>query len=220
MLSFPANPNAGVLLTTIILTRHGHVPGIKPERFRGRIEVALSPLGEQEAQAVAQRIAATWKPVKVYTSTLGRCIATGAAIAAACGISSEAHDALCDIDYGQWQWQTHEEAQAASPALYALWHAAPQLMRFPGGESLQDLAVRAADLIRRVGAAHAGETVVLVGHDSVNRVLLTHLLDLPLSAYWRFAQEPCNLNVIEWSGTAAKLLRLNDTSHLSGLTAG
>ncbi|MFG1463786.1 histidine phosphatase family protein [Xanthobacter sp. DSM 24535] len=207
-------------MTTILLTRHGHVPGIAPERFRGRMEVALSPLGEQEAQAVAARIAATWKPVKVYTSTLGRCIATGAAIAAACGIASEADEALCDIDYGQWQWQTHEEAKAAFPDLYALWHTAPQLMRFPGGESLQDLAVRAADLVRRIGAAHAGETVVLVGHDSVNRVLLTHLLDQPLSSYWKFAQDPCNLNLIAWSGTSARLLRLNDTAHLQGLTAG
>ena len=69
----------------------------------------------------------------------------------------------------------------------------PQLMRFPGGESLQDLVARAADALRFVLARHeaSSDTVVLVGHDSVNRALLLQLLDQPLPAYWRVAQQPC-----------------------------
>jgi hypothetical protein len=54
-------------MTKILLTRHGHVEGIHPERFRGHAELALTPQGVAEAKAVAARIAATWKPVTVYT---------------------------------------------------------------------------------------------------------------------------------------------------------
>lgn len=201
-------------MTTLILTRHGLVPGIVPERFRGRMDAALSPAGERQAEAVASRIAHAFRPTAVYTSTLGRCIATGAAIAARCGVEAHSRPELSDIDYGAWQWKTHEDAQAEDPETYALWRTAPHLVRFPGGESLQDLLVRASDLLRFVLASHAGESVVLVGHDSVNRVLLCHLLGLPLSAYWRFKQDPCNLNVIEWTGTDACLSRCNDTAHL------
>ena len=46
-------------------------------------------------------------------------------------------------------------------------------------------------------ARHPDETIVLVGHDSVNRALLLQLLEQPLSAYWRLAQEPCCLNEID-----------------------
>jgi broad specificity phosphatase PhoE len=60
-------------MTKIILTRHGDVEGIKPERFRGRTELPLTELGQAQAKAVAARI--TWNPAKVYTSPMGRCVA-------------------------------------------------------------------------------------------------------------------------------------------------
>ena len=66
----------------IILVRHGHVDWLAPERFRGRAELPLSDLGRRQARAVAGYIAATWKSEAVYTSPLGRCRETGAAIAA------------------------------------------------------------------------------------------------------------------------------------------
>jgi broad specificity phosphatase PhoE len=54
-----------------------------------------------------------------------------------------------------------------------------------------------------------------VGHDSVNRVLLMGLLDMPLSAYWRLVQDPCTLNVVDVSASGSALVHLiNDTSHL------
>ena len=63
-------------------------------------------------------------------------------------------------------------------------------------------------------ARHPGQTVVMVGHDSVNRALLLQLLDQPLSAYWKLAQDPCCLNEIDIEGTTVEVRRINDTSHL------
>lgn len=203
--------------TTLILARHGHVEGIHPERFRGRMEVPLSAKGERQAAALAAAIATNFKPTAIYTSTLGRCIATGAQISQACAVPAQPRPELGDIDYGEWQWKTHDDVKAADADRYALWRSAPHLVRFPSGESLQDVAVRAADLLRFVLGSHAGESVVLVGHDSVNRVLLGHLLDLPAALYWRIAQDPCNLTLLEWTHDAAKLVRLNDVSHLDGI---
>lgn len=201
-------------MTKIILTRHGHVDGIKPKRFRGRAELALTDLGQRQADAVAARIAATWTPVAVYTSGLQRCVATGAKIAAACGVKASVVDGLMDIDYGQWQMRVQDEVKAEQPELYRLWHEAPQLMRFPDGESLQDLVARTSAALRFVLARHPKETVVLVGHDSVNRALLLQLLDQPLSAYWKLAQDPCCLNEIDIEGDKIEVCRINDTAGL------
>ena len=201
-------------MTRILLTRHGHVEGLTPERFRGRAELALTDIGRREVAALAKRVAPL-KPAAIYTSPMQRCVRTGEAIAKACGAKAEAHDGLADIDYGAWQMRTHEEVRAEQPEAYARWKTAPQLVRFPGGESLQDVAMRAFDLLRTVLQRHAGDTIVLVGHDSVNRVLLLGLVELPLSGYWRLVQDPCSLNEIEVDvdGTV-RLQRLNDTSHL------
>lgn len=202
-------------MTTILLTRHGHVDGIKPARFRGRAELPLTDRGLVQADALARRIARGWKPVAVYTSPLQRCVVTGARTAAACGIKAEARGGLADIDYGKWQMRTHDEIRAEMPDAWQQWQSAPQLTRFPGGESLEDVLARTTDVLREVLQRHASDTVVLVGHDSVNRVLLMALLDMPLSAYGRLVQDPCALNVVEVAGSGARLVRLvNDTSHL------
>jgi len=198
----------------LLLVRHGHVEGIKPARFRGRAELALTLAGLAQAEALAQRIARQWKPAAIYTSGLQRCVVTGAKIAAATGAPASVMDGLMDLDYGAWQMRTYDEMQAEQPDAFKLWHTAPHLVRFPGGASLQDLIARTSDALRTVLARHPGEAVVMVGHDSVNRALLLQLLDQPLAAYWRVAQDPCCLNEILIEGDRVQVLRINDTSHL------
>ena len=200
-------------MTTIILTRHGHVEGIQPVRFRGRFNVQLSEQGRKEAIAVARRIALEWKPITVYTSPMQRCIDTGEAIGDACQIQASVLDTLNDIDYGDWQWRTHEEVQEEFPHQFEAWLRAPQLVRFPGGDSLQDLVARTAEAIRTIHSRHPMETVVMVGHDSVNRAILMQMLDQPLSSYWRLEQSPCCLNLIEFTDYHVRVERINDTAH-------
>jgi phosphoserine phosphatase len=205
-------------MTKIILTRHGHIEGIDPERYRGRADVPLTELGEAQAKAVASRIGRAWTPKVIYTSPLSRCVATGAEIARVCRADSRILEGLVDLDYGQWQWRPREEVRSIWPALYAAWYATPHLVRLPDGDSLQDVAARAADALRLVLLQHSeAETVVLVGHDSVNRALLLQLLDQPLSAYWRVVQSPCAINEIDITGGSIRVQRINDTSHLESI---
>lgn len=207
-------------MTKIILIRHGHVEGIKPEKFRGRADLALTERGRAEAKAVAKRIAAVWHPIRLYTSPLMRCTATGRAIAQACGCDVQAVDDLSDIDYGAWQGKSYQDMKQADPELFAAWFATPHLVRFPNGEALQDLVARTANALRLVLRQHANDTVVLVGHDSVNRAMLLQLLDQPLSAYWRLEQAPCCINEIDVSDGHIRVQCVNETSHLRELQAG
>ena len=204
-------------MTQILLVRHGHVEGIRPARFRGREDLPLTARGRAEALAVAQRIASKRRPERVYTSPLSRCIATGDAIAKACGVEAQSIEELNDIDYGTWRMKSHDEMAVAEPELSAAWFNTPHLMRFPGGDSLQDLVARSADAVRLALETHPNGTVVLVSHDSVNRALLLQLADLPLSSYWRLAQTPCCINEIEIANNQVRILAINETSHLDGL---
>lgn len=206
-------------MTKILLVRHGHVEGIAPERFRGREPLELTARGRAEAAALARRIAEGWRPSGIYTSPMARCVATAEAIGKACGVAALRCDDLTDIDYGAWQFKTFAQAKALDGALFAAWFANPQLVRFPGGEALQDVAARAANALRLVLACHPAACVVLVGHDSVNRVLLLQLLDLPLSAYWRIAQSPCCINEIDVDDGKVCVQRINETRHLDQIAA-
>ena len=207
-------------MSKIILCRHGHVEGISPARFRGRAEIPLTERGRAEAQALAERIAAQWSPSAIYASPLQRCMETGNAIARATGAPLVPLDALLDIDYGDWQWKTHDEAERESPAHFSAWFNLPWLMRFPHGECLQDLLLRTADVMRFVLDRHAAETLVLVGHESVNRAMLLQVLDRPLSQYWRILQVPCTLNEFEVTADSVTIVRIDDSTHLPHQPSG
>ncbi len=146
-----------------------------------------------------------------------RCIETGHAIANACGVETQIIDELNDIDYGAWQSRSYEEIEETDPELFAAWFATPHLVRFPNGESLQDMVARTADALRLVLNRHVEDTVVLVGHTSVNRALLVQLVDQPLSAYWRLAQAPCCINEIDVMGGRIVVVRINETQYLDNL---
>jgi probable phosphoglycerate mutase len=201
-------------MAKILLVRHGHVEGIDPRRFRGRMDVPLTAQGRRQALAVARCIAARWRPSVVYTSPLQRCVQTGRDIAIATAVDCTVLSELNDLDYGTWQWRTHAEVHSGWPELFELWLIAPQLLRFPGGESLQDLVARMADVLRMVLERHASDTVVLVGHDSGIRTLLLQLLDQPISAYWRLLPHPGSISEVDVSSREVRVVSVNDTQHL------
>ncbi len=204
-------------MTRIVVVRHGHVAGIDPARFRGRADLPLTELGREQARATAASIHARWQPALVYTSPLQRCVLTGQMIADACGVGRRSSSEFLDLDYGSWQGRACEEVRRSSPREYARWLDAPALQRFPSGESLPMLAARIAEGLRTLLDAHAADTVVIVGHDSGNRVLLLQALGLPLSAYWHIAQEPCGLSELVIERDSMRVQRLNETAHLAGI---
>ena len=205
-------------MTKLILVRHGHVEGISPERFRGRAELPLTELGRHEAELTAARIAASWRPAAIYTSPMSRCIDTGVAIGKPLGLSASAMPGLNDIDYGDWQGLTADEARARWPDELDTWYRHSDWAAIPRGETLQQVLTRAVAALREVIRNHPDDTIVLVAHDSVNRVLLLHALELPLSRYWRFKQNPCCINELDLSADGFVILGINQTDHLRPLS--
>lgn len=204
-------------MTKIILVRHGHVEGIMPEHFRGRLDLLLTATGRRQAKATAKRIASAWRPVAIYTSPMSRCVATGVAIGVPFGLEVQPDARLNDIDYGQWQGLTPEEAKSRWPKDVETWYRTPHLAIIPGGETLQAVLARVSCAFHEMLWRHSNDTVVLVGHDSVNRVILLHALDLPLSRYWYLKQDPCALSELDFINGAFSVRTVNETWHLNDL---
>jgi probable phosphoglycerate mutase len=94
------------------------------------------------------------------------------------------------------------------------WYNRPHQARIPGGESLADLRARAMQTVNELAARHAGETVVLVGHTVINRIILLGILGLGNERFWRIKQDTCAINVFEAEAGDFVLVSLNDTCHL------
>jgi probable phosphoglycerate mutase len=61
---------------------------------------------------------------------------------------------------------------------------------------------------------------IVVAHDGILRLLLLHLLELPLTRYWAFPFAPCAISVVEIRDGRARLRVHNLEAHLAGLLAG
>lgn len=201
-------------MAVFILVRHGQTEWNRVERFRGRADVPLNAAGLAQAAATGVRIAAEWQPEAIYTSPLSRAVVTAEAIAVHFGLPVARLDGLIDIDYGEWQGLTPDEARARWPAQVEAWYAAPQIVQAPGGESLAGLRDRAMATIHELAALHPDQTVVLVSHTVVNRVILLAILGLGNDRFWRLRQDNCAINVFEIEGGDATLVSMNDTCHL------
>ncbi len=199
----------------IILIRHGQTAwnaGAGEERFRGRTDLPLDETGRAQARALAARLRD--EPIRaIYSSPLTRAQQTVAPLAVALGLPVVAHDGLLDIDYGDWQGLTHAEARSADPNLYHLWRTAPGRVRFPGGEGLDDVQARLLALLDELTARYPAETVALVGHQIVNKVLICTLLGLDLDQIWRIGQDTAAINRFQLGDDGWHILRLNDTGH-------
>jgi probable phosphoglycerate mutase len=184
------------------------------ERFRGQADVPLNETGLAQADATARRVASEWQPAAIYSSPLSRSVKTAEAIARHAGAPVEIHPGLADIDYGQWQGLTPGEVKERWPERHAAWHSEPQVARIPGGETLADLRTRAMAAVHELAARHAGQTIVLVGHTVINRIILLGVLGLGSDRFWHLRQDTCAINVFETEGEDFTLVSLNDTCHL------
>jgi len=86
---------------------------------------------------------------------------------------------------------------------------APHEVRIPGGESLADLRRRAMEAIRNLGANHPRQTITVVGHTVLNRVILLAALGLGNERFWHLSQDTCAINVLETRGDDFVIVTMN-----------
>ena len=201
-------------MTRIILVRHGETEWNRVERFRGRANVPLNQVGLNQAKITGKRIAAEWKPQAVYSSPLSRAVRTAEVIAMCLDLPVQVHHGITDIDYGRWEGMTPDEVRKHWPRVMDDWYNSPGCARIPHGETLNDVHIRAMEAVREIVGDHEWETVVVVGHTVVNRVILLNVLELSHDRFWRLGQDTCAINCFEADGDDFTLVSLNDTFHL------
>jgi broad specificity phosphatase PhoE len=198
-------------VTTVYLIRHGAVMGAETRRFIGHLDVALSPLGETQCQALARRLRGA-RLGAIYTSDLSRARRSGEIIGAAAGLTPRALPALREMAMGRWEGLTAAEIEACEPETYAEWRSGIGGFRFPAGESVPDLVERAWPALEQIVGAHAGAAVAVVAHGGTNRAILCRALGLPLDRLLALGQDYAGLSVLEWRARRWSLVRLNEAS--------
>jgi len=199
----------------ILLARHAETPWNAEGRYQGQIDIPLSATGRAQAKALGQRL----KTVPITHAVASPLSRTQSTARAALGAEREPllqlERGFMEIAHGQWEGKLASEIQAIDPKRLQAWHETPDSVHMPNGESLAQVLERSWRALTAVTEdLTQDDTLLIVAHDAVNRVLLCKILGLPLSHLWRFRQAPATLNLLE-GDTAERLqvVRLNDCSH-------
>lgn len=199
----------------ILLARHGETPWNAEGRYQGQEDIALSPLGEAQARALGERLRQV-RIDRAVSSPLARSLRTAQlALGPERAAILTTDEGLKEIAHGAWEGLLASEIHASDPDRLRAWRETPHEVLMPQGESLQHVFERAwPALARAVHGLGDGDTVLVVAHDAVNRVLLCHVLGIPFARLWGFRQAPTTLNLLE-GPTLERLevVRLNDCAH-------
>ncbi len=215
---FPQERRASTVSTTLILIRHGATAAnvCRPYILQGaRPDGELVDAGRAQARAVG----AALQPLRVraiHTSPMRRARQTAALVREALDRPVHVADALAEADFGEWSGLTWPEVEGRWGCEVAAFRADPERHGYPGGETLAQVRDRVLPAILHIAARHAGDTVAVVAHGTVNRVLLAHWLGVPIRAARQIPQDNGGISTVEFADGSARVRTVNAVAHLAG----
>ncbi|WAS92878.1 histidine phosphatase family protein [Nannocystis punicea] len=194
----------------LYLVRHGEP--VDSDMFIGHADVGLSARGLRQAEAAARALADV-PLAAIYSSDLERAT-IGAARIAALGPERPAPvalPALREMNLGVLERVAFREGRARVPELAGIGYDDLLDHRFPGGESVRDLADRVVPCITALVARHLrgpdqprrspAPAVAIVAHNTVNRLVLASAAGLGPAGYTRFEQAHGSLSRVDFPDT-------------------
>ena len=164
-------------MTIIHFVRHGETVWHHDNRYAGVSDVALTPRGLDQAQALAEW-AATQDISSIVSSDLSRARITAAPAAAALGLAPVVDARLREVDFGGGEGLTAGELREQHPEAWRAFEAAPATSPLPGGEPGAAAVARASTAL-----AELSGTVLVVAHNTLGRLVLCHALGIALDRY-------------------------------------
>jgi probable phosphomutase (TIGR03848 family) len=204
-------------MTTLLLVRHGHTDAAG-KRLTGRAPgVHLNELGRRQAQRLVERLDGV-RIDTIVSSPLERCRETAAPLAMARGHAVDVGRAWIEVGYGEWTGRSISQLRRTKHWRRVMF--APSNVRFPGGESLLEVQVRAVDASFDIAARHARGTVLVVSHADVIRLLVAHLAGMHADHLQRLSIDTASITAVSISDGFPRLLTVNETDDLAVLRSG
>lgn len=189
------------------LIRHGEMELGGKRRLVGQVDVPLSAKGRHQAQLLKEALASSSFD-RIYCSDLIRSLDTARIMASQQEECIEVVPGLREINLGVWDGEEVEGIKKAFPGEWKKRELDLIEYRPPAGESFVDLADRVVPVFEDI-VTKAGNKVLIVGHAGVNRVILAHLLGMPLANIFRLQQDYGSYTLLSYKNAEWRLLSLN-----------
>jgi broad specificity phosphatase PhoE len=211
----PSSLNPAVPATRLFLIRHGEVEVRYHRVFGGRIDMDLSPRGHEQARALAEHLRGRHLHA-IYVSPLKRAQLTVAPLAEHRKIRPVTLPDLREVDFGDWTGLNFPQVLERFHAHAYEWLHHLERGTIPNGDSDATVRARLGPCVRQILAQHSGQTVAVVCHGGVVRVILALLLELPLSKMSCFEVDYASLTWVEIQPHKTEIQLLNFTPWRDG----
>jgi alpha-ribazole phosphatase/probable phosphoglycerate mutase len=194
------------MVIKIYLIRHGETKDAHPKRYKGSIDVPLSPNGIEQMERLAQHI---FKDCSgglnaVYTSDLIRAKKSAEIISRLFGLQPFVVPELRERNFGIWEGMSFDEIREQYPVEFEAWTRNPLKFSPMDGEStieVKDRSLKALNTIlerQKIGNQESGcAGIAIVSHGGIIRIILCHMLDIPLENIFRIEQDFGAYSIIE-----------------------
>lgn len=193
--------------TTFYFVRHGESEGNAAGMFTGQSDSPLTERGRRQAEAVAEELAKI-RFDRIVSSDLSRTRDTAEVIARRQSAKVEVIPELREIDVGERTGKPFDEARGLPN-----W-TDDGFVAWPGGETLELVLARVLGVIDRLVRESPGQTILVVGHGGINRILLSHFLGI-LPKLDRSPATNTNISVVVTDGKKHKVERLFAADHIA-----
>lgn len=182
-------------ITRLILIRHAEVEQKYHRIFGGRIDMDLSAKGLEQAAQLAAYLRR--KPVEaVYASPMKRVQQTLEPYALQGAPQARILTDLREVDFGAWTGHNWEAIQTHFGLNAFDWLELLERDNIPNAELFQDYRARVEACARQIVGNHPGELVAVFCHGGIVRMLLSILLNLPLTAFAHFDVDYASLTEV------------------------
>lgn len=173
----------------LYLTRHGETAWNKEDKVCGRTDLPLNETGVAQARQTCEKLAAVHFD-RVVCSPMLRARQTAALICEGRDIPIEHDMRLIEQDYGIYEGvDRHDEGFLNNKRSFAT--------RYPGGESHMSTALRVYACLEDWAARCPEESILMVCHGGVCRVIESYFHDLTNEEFFRFAMHNCEVREYE-----------------------
>jgi alpha-ribazole phosphatase/probable phosphoglycerate mutase len=188
------------MLTKLYLIRHGETEDRELNRYKGHIDVPLSENGIRQMEQLSKYIVQNCSNSlnAIYTSDLSRALKSAEIIAKPHSIKPVVVKDLRERNFGLWEGMSFDEIRQRYPDEFKAWRENPLKFAPMQGESTIEVKERALKAFYEIIERHKGENLAIVAHGGINRIILCHLLGIPLENIFRIEQDFGALNIIEF----------------------
>ena len=195
----------------IILVRHGQTN----RNAVGEIHTVDDPevlngVGIEQIKKAAKKVK-EFSPVKIYTSKTKRAVDSAELMSKLLGLKLETVSGIEERNWGDLAGQKWDNIEKILQSMTA---EERYLYLPPNGETWQDCEGRLIKAINDLALKNENETILVVTHSGVIRMLMPCLLGVPREESYKYSPDNASLTIFDHNNGKFSLVSYNNTEHL------